>query len=99
MAENPRERKGGNDYAESGKGPRPSFRTVRAAFTVLVRWGAPLPRPRAGHPEDVLAGPAPSDGPLLVRWAFVEYASGDLTHIGKFPEDEEVMAAARMLTA
>ena len=35
----------------------------------------------------------------IVRWAFVEYASGDLTHIGKFPEDEEVMAAARMLTA
>jgi hypothetical protein len=29
----------------------------------------------------------------------VEYASGDLTHIGKFPEDEEIVAAARMLTA
>ena len=28
------------------------------------RDGAPLPRPRAAHPEDVLAGTAPSDGAL-----------------------------------
>jgi hypothetical protein len=35
----------------------------------------------------------------IVRWAFVEYASGDLTNIGQFPKDEEILAATRTLTA
>jgi peroxiredoxin len=34
----------------------------------------------------------------IVRWAYVEYATGDLADIGKFPTDEEILAAARMLT-
>jgi hypothetical protein len=33
-----------------------------------------------------------------VRWAHVEYTSRDLAGIGKFPTDEEILAAARMLT-
>jgi hypothetical protein len=34
----------------------------------------------------------------IVRWAYVEYATGDLAGIGKFPTDDEILAAARMLT-
>jgi len=33
----------------------------------------------------------------VVRWAYVEYATGDLAGVGKFPTDEEILAAARML--
>lgn len=33
----------------------------------------------------------------VVRWAYVEYATGDLAGMGKFPTDEELLAAARML--
>jgi peroxiredoxin len=34
----------------------------------------------------------------IVRWAYVEYAAGDLVGMGKFPTEEEILAAARMLT-
>ncbi|HSB53686.1 MAG TPA: redoxin domain-containing protein [Gemmatimonadales bacterium] len=34
----------------------------------------------------------------IVRWAYVEYATGDLAGIGKFPTGEEILAAARMLS-
>ena len=33
----------------------------------------------------------------VVRWAYVEYATGDLAGVGKFPANEEILAAARML--
>jgi peroxiredoxin len=34
----------------------------------------------------------------IVRWVYVEYATGDLAGIGKFPTDEGILAAARTLT-
>ena len=33
----------------------------------------------------------------VVRWAYVEYATGDLAGMGNFPTDEELLDAARML--
>ena len=33
----------------------------------------------------------------IVRWAYVEYATGDLAGMGQFPAKEEILAAARML--
>jgi peroxiredoxin len=37
------------------------------------------------------------DRDRVVRWAYVEYATGDLTGIGKFPTDDEILAAAGTL--
>lgn len=35
----------------------------------------------------------------MIRWAYVEYATGDAAGIGKFPAGEEILTAARTLPA
>ena len=60
-------------------------------------------RPTATDREDTQRTWSQSAGEFLidrggtVRWTFVEYTTGDLAGIGRFPTDEEILTAARAL--
>jgi peroxiredoxin len=77
--------------------PLPIWEAVKALTRIEGRTPTDTDREEMERTWSQSAGAFLIDRGGIVRWAYVEYATGDLAGMGQFPTNEEILAAGRML--